>query len=95
MSLFKKAICLAAAVLAAFSLCPASGAAAPAVSAKAAVLIEAGSGRLIFGKNRNERLPMASTTKIMTALLLLDNCGPDETIGVTPEMIAVEGFDDR
>ena len=78
-------------MFAAVGLCPETNAGAPDVSAKAAVLIEADSGRLIFGKNENARLSMASTTKIMTALLLLQNCRPDQTIDVTPEMIAVEG----
>ena len=48
------------------------------VAAKGAVLIDAKSGRVLFGQNENERFPMASTTKIMTALLALENCALDE-----------------
>ena len=47
------------------------------VAAKGAVLIDAKSGRVLFGQNENERFPMASTTKIMTALLALDNSALD------------------
>ena len=43
------------------------------ISAKSAVLIEQKTGKIIFAKNENERLPMASTTKIMTALIALEN----------------------
>ena len=50
------------------------------VAAKGAVLIDAKSGRVLFGQNENERFPMASTTKIMTALLALENCALDEEV---------------
>lgn len=43
------------------------------VSARSAILIEADTGEVIFEKNSHERLPMASTTKIMTALVALEN----------------------
>lgn len=43
------------------------------VSAKSAVLIEEKSGKILFEKNCNAKLPMASTTKIMTALTVLRN----------------------
>lgn len=40
--------------------------------AKAAVLMDADSGRVLYGKNPKEVLPMASTTKIMTCILALE-----------------------
>ena len=43
-----------------------------AISAKAAVLICADTGEIIYSRNAEERLPMASTTKIMTAFLLCE-----------------------
>ncbi|MEG1980882.1 MAG: D-alanyl-D-alanine carboxypeptidase family protein [Clostridia bacterium] len=43
----------------------------PLVSAKAAVCIEYYTGEVIFQKSANEKLPMASTTKLMTALTTL------------------------
>ena len=63
----------------------------PSVSAKYAVIIEANSGKVISGKNENLRTSMASTTKIMTALLLCENCNLDDTAVVTKEMVTVEG----
>lgn len=61
------------------------------ISARSAVLIEAVTGRVIFGQMENERLPMASTTKIMTALLTLEQPGLDEPFTVDPDAIRVEG----
>lgn len=61
------------------------------VSAKSAVLIDAVSGEILFSKNPNEKLSMASTTKIMTALLLCENGDLERKITVTPEMVYVEG----
>ena len=63
-----------------------------AVSAKSAVVINGDTGDIIYSVNSDVRLPMASTTKIMTALLLLENCKDlDEEIITTKEMVTVEG----
>ena len=64
---------------------------APTVSAKSAVLIEAESGEIIFGKSADERLPMASTTKIMTALVAIENADISKTVSVSPAAVGVEG----
>lgn len=61
------------------------------VSAKAAVLIEADTGRVLFAKNKDECLPMASTTKIMTALITLEAGGLDTPFVVDENAIQVEG----
>lgn len=61
------------------------------VDAKAAVLIDADSGRVLFAQNANERLPMASTTKIMTAILALEQCSLDETVTASKNAHGVEG----
>ena len=50
------------------------------ISARAAILIDAASGRVLYAKNADTRYPMASTTKIMTALLALENSAPDEIV---------------
>lgn len=47
--------------------------------AQSAVLMDADSGRVLYGKNPTEKLPMASTTKIMTCILALE-CGNTEEI---------------
>ena len=61
------------------------------VGAKAAVVMEAQSGALLFAQEAHRRLPMASTTKIMTALLTLEQPGLDEEFIVDPDAIRVEG----
>ena len=44
----------------------------PAIQAKAALLVDANTGRMVYGKNEHEELYPASLTKIMTALLTLE-----------------------
>lgn len=61
------------------------------VSAQASVLIEAESGDIIYEKNAHERLPMASTTKIMTAVVALENGDLNKEISVSPNACGVEG----
>ena len=62
------------------------------VTAKACALIEAGSGRLLWGEHEHERLPMASTTKIMTALLVLESGEDlDASVTVPTEAAGIEG----
>ncbi len=60
-------------------------------SAKSAVLIEAESGNVIFEENAHQRLPMASTTKIMTAIVAIENCDKNTLIEITEEMVGAEG----
>ena len=61
------------------------------VGARGAVVMEAESGRLLFAQEAHKRLPMASTTKIMTALLTLEQPELDQEFIVDPEAIRVEG----
>lgn len=64
----------------------------PSVSAQAAVVICADTGKIIFGKNERIPRPMASTTKIMTALLTLEAAqNEDSNITITEKMVPVEG----
>ena len=65
----------------------------PGVSAQSAILISGDDGTVIFEKNAHERLAMASTTKIMTALLTLEEAerAGDPVIDITEEMVRVEG----
>lgn len=64
---------------------------AGALSARSAVLLNGDTGEIIYSVNSGERLPMASTTKIMTALLLCESGQLDRSITVTEEMVKVEG----
>lgn len=61
------------------------------LSAKAAILIDAQTGTVIAEKNEKQRLPMASTTKIMSALLLLESGDLDTQFKVDNNAIMVEG----
>ena len=63
----------------------------PAVSAKAAAVISADTGQLVCGKNEGEKLPMASTTKIMTTLLTIESGDLDTPFVVDSDAIKVEG----
>lgn len=78
-------LCLALVVLLPFNV------SAVSTSAKAAILINGDTGEVIFEQNADERLPMASTTKIMTALLLCESGDLKREICVTAEMLRVEG----
>ena len=58
-------------------------AAEPSVAAKGAALIDGKTGRLLWGRNADEPMAMASTTKIMTAVLVLENCEMDEIVTIS------------
>lgn len=53
------------------------------INSEAAILIEENSGVIIFEKNANEKMYPASTTKIMTAILVLENCKLDDIVTVS------------
>lgn len=61
------------------------------LSAQSAVLIEAESGTVIYEKNGTKRMPMASTTKIMTALVVLRSLDLNKTIKIPREACGIEG----
>lgn len=63
----------------------------PQISARCAALIVADSGELIYGKNEHEPRGMASTTKIMTALLAAEYAQPERVVIATKAMVSVEG----
>lgn len=62
-----------------------------ALSAKSAVAIHADTGEILYAHNAEQKLPMASTTKIMTALLLAEEPDLTQTLVTTKEMVTVEG----
>lgn len=84
----KRVLCALLAFLCVWSVLPAH---ALSVSAAAAVVICGDTGEVIFAQNAESRLPMASTTKIMTALLLCEHGELEREICVTEEMVRVEG----
>lgn len=58
------------------------------VSATAAVLMDADMGQVLYEKNSDRQMLIASTTKIMTALVVLEHAAPDDVITVTPDHMA-------
>ena len=62
-----------------------------AVSAESAIVISGDTGEVIFEKNADARMLVASTTKIMTALVVLENSSPDEAVIISPESVVIEG----
>lgn len=75
------------------ALCPVAWAAGPEVSAQSAVVLTADTGTVLFEKDGHTPRPVASTTKIMTALLALEAAQEqgDPLVDITQEMVAVEG----
>ena len=61
------------------------------ISAKAAAVICVDTQEILFEKSAMQKLPMASTTKIMTALLLAEQPDLTKTVKVTKQMVTVEG----
>jgi len=57
----------------------------------AAILMDGASNRVLYGKNIHQRLPIASTTKIMTAIVALEHGCLDETVIIPPEASGIEG----
>ena len=62
-----------------------------AISAKSAVLIDGVSGRVLYEHNSYEKLPMASTTKIMTGLLACESGKLNNTVKVSAFASGTEG----
>ena len=62
-----------------------------AESTTATCVMEVQSGRVLQSENSNAKLPMASTTKIMTALITLDYCDLDDEVIIPKAAVGVEG----
>ncbi len=61
-------------------------------SAKAMCLIESESGRVLYQKNMSQKLAMASTTKIMTAITAIENCQDlDKKFEISPKAVGITG----
>ena len=78
----------AAALLAAVLFLPVY---AEAVSAKRAIVVDAAGGRVLFSKKSSERALIASTTKIMTALLICEQCNVLDRMRIPKEAVGIEG----
>lgn len=77
---------MVAAVLAAVSAFPVQ-----AISAHAAVVLDASTGRILYEKNADQQSLIASTTKIMTALVVCEHCNVLDRVRIPKEAVGVEG----
>ena len=87
----KKILCAVLAVFLWMVGCPRAAYAAPSLSARAAVLMEASTGQVLMESAAHERLPMASTTKIMTALVALEHADLSQPVHISEKAVGVEG----
>lgn len=65
--------------------------AVPENSAKSVIFVHADTGQVLYSQNADSQMLIASTTKIMTALVVLENCSSDEQAKILPEYTKVEG----
>ncbi len=87
-----RVLLIAALLLAAFCFLPVPAAAEePEVSALSAILVDRESGRVLWAKDEHRRLPIASTTKIMTALLALEHGREEDMVTVSKAAASTEG----
>ena len=71
---------------------PVAGQLSPGTSARSMATIEASTGRVLYVKNPDAKLPMASTTKILTAITVIENVAClDEVVQIHDKAIGVEG----
>ena len=63
----------------------------PAVSAASYILMDAASGRELASENADDPRLIASTTKIMTALIALESLDPDREVEIDPAWTGIEG----
>ena len=64
---------------------------ANALSAEKAIVLDAATGRVLYGKNADEKSLIASTTKIMTALVVCQHCNVLDRVKIPKEAVGIEG----
>ena len=78
----------AAALLAAVLILPVN---VSAISAEKAILMDAATGRVLYEKNADAQSLIASTTKIMTALVVCEQCNVLDRMRIPKEVVGIEG----
>ena len=63
----------------------------PKINSRSAVIYDRNSGTILFGKNENEQRKMASTTKIMTAIVVIENSNLDDVVTVSSKAAGTGG----
>lgn len=81
----------AAALIAAAVLFSIPAQAAPSVSARSAILMDGMTGRVLWEQRADETALIASTTKIMTGLLVAEQCSLESEVRIPKEAVGIEG----
>ena len=87
----KNSLRTAAALAAAVLFLTGTVQAEPEISAKSAIVMDAACGEALYEKNADEKSLIASTTKIMTGILVCERCDPAAVVTVSPEAAGIEG----
>ncbi len=77
--------------LLALAFCAPAAAAAPAVDGRAYLVMNAATGEVLLARDAHDRLPIASITKLMTALVTLERSRPGEVVVIDPDAAGVPG----
>ena len=62
-----------------------------AISAQSAIVLDASTGRVLYEKNADKQSLIASTTKIMTALVICENCNVLDRVRIPKAAVGIEG----
>jgi len=62
----------------------------PLLAAKSAVIYDTRSSRFLYSKNPDTRLPIASLTKLLTGVVVLENLNPEDIVQVSKESVKVD-----
>jgi serine-type D-Ala-D-Ala carboxypeptidase (penicillin-binding protein 5/6) len=80
-----------AVVVACLAFCAPAAAATPEVDARAYLVMNGATGEVLLARHAHDRLPIASITKLMTALLVTAHAKPNELVAVDPDAVRVTG----
>ena len=87
----KKSIVRTAAIAISIATLVGAVSAAPVISARSAIVMDADTGRVLWSYRSDSKSLIASTTKIMTALVVIEECMLDAEVKVPKEAVGVEG----
>ena len=63
----------------------------PSINSRAAIILDRNSDTILFRKNENEQRKMASTTKIMTSIIVIENCNLSDTVEISKKSAGTGG----
>lgn len=62
----------------------------PIINAKSAIVYDTRSGRFLFEQNARQKLPIASLTKLLSAVVIMENFKPEDVVNVPKEVLRVD-----